>query len=1000
MTPDNIRLKPATGGKTTAVILLVIALGFIVFNDRGSLLSAGKESESQQESDLNFADKLVEESAIPGGLNFLDIAEEMAQDIIKTPASKRIQQHATLILGKLKKFSAWVERDPDKRAQLMNEAVEILDKFIKENADYSGISEAKFELSEILQETARFLSSRAKVETDPAKKQWLIEQVESIYTRINEYLNVMIREYQKILDGIQDADKREEVDNKIMRASYTLGLNFYYRGLLYTKGDENNKKYLQESIKSFSAFVGKYGDKLLCYEASDYIGLCYYELDDYKNAKMYFRMTANLYKSIMDDDEKTKDEKNDIISECQDIVQRGYTHLAMVANANKEYSEAIKIVDDMIKMFPESQSEEWMEMGLLEKANALFYTNNKDKAFAIVQNIKDSSKNNQAKTAANDALNKLIKTDVNVSPVIVIATMRDLLARSKYSELIQQGQVLMNRLNNSSEAERVQYLPEALLIMAESYKMQERFYEAIILYEIVYLNPKYKDAKSIQKEDIASLDIAPLAAYGAAEAYLRMGTASNDESDKTKGKDISLYLIRTWPNSDFAKSRQFYQGREFDGEGKYIEAAKSYGQVPASNSNYYESLFRIGLAYYFQADRNLTPSYRKEKDNKKKEEIKGEILRTLVLAEEAFKTALKLYEEKSKEPLDEESKNKVSHNELQTRIFLSRMYLNEFMRKYSEILTVLSGLEKRYASRPDAVSQILQLKIEAYIGMDDLDNAEAHLKSLRDYAGKGDNLEIIAPALQLMGLAYEKKAESVISGAVLASTPDERKKVMEAIKEKKLKSPEEYKKFSDALQRSGEFYLQWGEVRKKTMSPDEALTVAEKLFQAAEEIEKDDFYRKASDLYERIISKEFQGKLPRQETWLIQWKLAKTYRVLKEYEKAVTILEKLDVEKTNNIDIGRELAFAYEDAGTKDNPTSWQSARKQWAKLGGLCKSGTEEWWETKYHFVRLDIWMGNFKEALYAMNMMEKAVSPDYDANKWGYKDKFNELRKISEAK
>jgi len=75
-----------------------------------------------------------------------------------------------------------------------------------------------------------------------------------------------------------------------------------------------------------------------------------------------------------------------------------------------------------------------MEMGLLEKATALFYTTSKDKAFAIVQDIKDNSKNNQAKSSANDVLNKLIKTDVNVSPVIVITTLRDLLAKSKYSE--------------------------------------------------------------------------------------------------------------------------------------------------------------------------------------------------------------------------------------------------------------------------------------------------------------------------------------------------------------------------------------------------------------------------------------------------------------------------------------------------------------------------------------------------------------------------------------
>lgn len=994
MTQYNTTLKLTTCWKITVALLFFIILVFILSNGRGLLLSAEKESEVQQEADLNFTDKLAEESANPGGINFLDIAEEIVQNILKKPASKKIQQHATLILGKLKKFNAQTERDPEKRTQLMNEAVEILDKFIKENADYSGISEAKFELSELLQGKAIFLTNVAKVETDPAKKQGLIEQVESTYTRINEDLNAMITDYQKTLEGIKDSDKREEVDNKIMRASYTMALNFYLRGLLYNKGDENNKKYLQEAIKSFRIFIGKYGDKLLCYEASDYIGLCYYELDNYKDAKMYFKMTANLYNSIINDDEKTEEEKNDIINECQDIIQRGYTHLAMVANANKEYSESVKIIDDLIKIFPKNQSEEWMEMGLVEKAKSLFYTNNKDRAFSMLQNIKDNSKNSQARSSANDALSVLIKRDINVSPVIIITTMRDLFAKSKYSELIQQGQTLMNRLNNASEAERVQYLPEALLIMAEAFKKQERFYEAIILYETVYLNPKYKDAKSTQNEDIA-----PLTAYGAASAYLSMGTASDDESDKAKYKDIRSYLTKTWPNSDFAKSSQFYQGKELEGEGKYIEAAKSYGQVPASNSNYYESLFRIGYMYHLYVDNDLMQSYRKEKDNKKKDEIKENISRNLALAENSFNKALKLYEEKSKEALDEESKRKIAHNELQSRLFMSRMYLNEFLRKYSEVLTVLSGLEKKYASRADAVSQILQMKIETYINMDDMDNAETHLISLQDYARKDNNLEITAQALQSMGLAYEKKADTIMP-PLLSSTSEERKKRAGTIKEKKVNAPEEYKNFADALQRSGEYFSRWVEVRKGTISPDEALTAAEKLYQAAEDIERDDFYRKASDLYERILDKEFQGKLPRQEQWLIKWKLAKTYRVLKQDENAVTILEKLDAEKPNNIDIKRELAFAYEDAGTKDNPTSWQSARKKWAELGGLCKNGTEEWWETKYHFVLMEYQIGNFKEALYAMTMIEKAISTEYDKNKWGYKDKFNDLKKKIETK
>jgi len=981
-----IMIKYNTRQKVTTVLLFLAALGTIVLNGYIPSFSEGKPQEGQQESYLDFADRLAEEST-PGGLNFLDIAEEMTQDILKNPASKKIQQHATLILGKLKKFNARVERDPEKRIQLMNEAIDILTKFIQENADYSGISDAKFELVDLLQEKARGLGGGIKVETDPAKKQGLIEQAEATYTRINEDLNAAIADYQKAMADIQDTAKRDELDNKIMRASYTQALNFYYKGLLYNKGDENQKKYLQEAIRLFNTFALKYGEKLLSYEASDYIGMCYYELGDYKNAKLYFKSTANLYKMLINNEDMEKEEKTAIIEEEKDTIQRGYTHLAMVANANGEYSEAIKLIDELIKIFPRDESTEWMNMASLEKARALFYTGSKDKAFTIIQDVKNNTKSGMARSAANEILNEIMKKGVD-DPAMVISTMRDFLVRSKYDDVIQQGQFLMNMLSTSADDKRIQFLPEALLIMAEAFKMQDRLYEAIIIYETIYLNPKYKDVKSSQKEEIA-----PMAAQQAAVSYLKIGTETGDESDKAKYKETLEYLTKTWPESDPAREFQFFQGKQYETEGKFLEAVKAYEKVPASSKYYYEARFRVGRMYHLQADTALLPSYRKEKDAKKKEDIKGEILRTLASAEEAYRKALKLFEEKSKEALDEESKNKISHNELQTRIFLARMYLNEFLCKYSEILEILSGLEKKYASRPDAVREVLQLKIEAYINMNDLDNAEAHFKSLYDYARKDNNLEITAPAMQLMALAYVKKADSIVP-------PGDKTKRTGAIKEKKERSSEEYKKFTDALQRAGDYFNRWVEIRKKTITPDEVLSVAENLFQFAEEIEQNDFYKKASDLYERILNKEFQGKLPRQESWMLKWRLAKSFRVLGEKDKAVTILEGLDAEKKNNVDIIRELALAYEDAGSKDNPAPWQLARKTWARLGGLLKSGTEEWWETKYHFVTIEYWLGNFKEALYAMSMIEKAVSTEYDKNQWGYKDKFSELKRKVEAK
>ncbi|MDI6786975.1 MAG: hypothetical protein QME51_01215 [Planctomycetota bacterium] len=978
--------------------LIILVSIFNLQNGLTPLIHADPQNERKQKDDLNLIDVLLKES-VEKGFNFFDIIEETITEVLKNPASKKIEQQALLTLGKMKKFTGMAEREPEKRVPLIKEATDILDKFIKENQDYVGLSEAKFELAELLQEQARVLSSWYKTEIDPSKKAGLLEQIETIYKKINEYLTSMISDYQKLISQTTDSKKGEELENNLMRASYNRGLSYYYWGIIFDKGDENRKKHLKESIRLLSLFIIEQGDKLSSFDAADYIGICYYELadklEDYNNTKEYFNSAAKLYDSIKDDPDKTKEEKMEIVEECRDIIQRGYTHLAMVSNVLKEYAQTIKTIDDLIKIFPHPkyQSDEWMERGLLEKAKALFYTNKKEQALSIVQEIKGKSQTSSVRSLANDVLNEFLKKGGG-GPEVYLSTMRDLLIKKQFYEVIQQGQDFLNQLKYEADDKKVQYLPEVLFIMAETFKLQGRFYEAIILYESIYFNPQYKEVRSSQKEHIA-----PLAAYGSAFAYLKMASETGDDADRIKYKEILSYLTKTWPESDQAKEMQFFHGEASEAEGKYMEAVEAYSKVPSASKFYYAALFRIGYMFYLLVDKQTYPSYRAEKDQAKKESIKKEIIRLLTQSEEGFKKSLNLYQQKSQEAIDEESKAKIAHNDLQSRLFLSRVYLNDFIQKYSEVLTVLGKLEEKYRAKPDAVTQIMQLKVESFIKLNDLNSAETHFKSLYDYARKEGNLEIAASVLQLLAFAYEKEANDIIP-PVSVSTPEESEKRRKNILVKREKDKENHKKFVDRLEKSGEYFSQWVEIRKKTISPDEVLTVADKLYQIAEDIKNNNFYSKASNFYERILEKEFQVTLPRQETWLVQWKITKCYIALGDNEKAISILEKLDQEKPKNVDIKKQLALAYTASGSMGKIHYWQLGKKKWAELSKLFKEQTEEWWEAKYYFVLMDYNIGNYKEALHSISMIENAISKDFDGNTWGYKTKFLDLKKKIEEK
>ena len=960
-------------------IFLPILAILIFLNAAYPALPDTQEQETQKDN-LVLVNKLIEFSN-SSAINFLDLAEEIVQDIIKSPQSKAIQQEATLLLGKLKSLQAQSEKSPDKYIQLSNDAINIIKGVITDNPE--EMIEARFEIAEILYQQGQFIAGLAQTEIDPSRKQTLHEQAEKSYQQTAEYILAVKEAYQKISLQAIGETKDEEAENALVRASYIYGLNYYYWGLLYNEEDKDRIIRLQDAIKCLKDFVARFGDRFISYEATDFLGLCYYEMKDYPNANGFFLMTTILYNVIKNDEQKSQEEKDELIDKWQDVIQKGYAHMAMVFNEARQFRESIQAVDRLLKIFPVKGVEPlWIERARIEKAHALFHSNEKELAYSIVKGIREHSQKGIVISYANDILNGFIQDAGDNAPAgIVLGTMLDLFNKNKFAETVQKGQILINKLGLSPEEERSKYIPEALFIMAESFRMQERYYEAIILYENIYLNPKYKYAK-MNKGD----DIAPWAAYWSYISYSKMSVETGDETDNLKYKETLEHLTKTWPESAPATEVRYLQAREYESKGYYLEAGKSYSEVLPSSKYYYESRFRRGLMHYFLPIRNLYAAYQREPEGAQKDSIKAQILHHLLEAEKKFNEAISLYESKSNNLLDNETKTRILHNDLQARVFLATVYLHDFINKPTEALTIMENLEKKHQGNTDAIIQISQLKIDAFIKTNDLKKAEAYFKSLEK------DPEITGPALQSLAIAYEKASYKIISAA---SNNDESGKRKEEIAYKKEQAQEEYKKFASALESSCDYYIRWVNVKGKIADPDDILMVANKLCQYAEEIEKNTYYLTASDFYTRIINKEFQNKLPaKDQLWQIKWKLTKSYLKSKEPQKALAILELLDQERSNNLDIKRELALTYEECGSPGNQSPWQSARKKWIELSKLLDKFTQNWWETKYHHVLIDYKLGNFTEALSNVRFIENAISKDFDNDKWGYKTKFLELK------
>jgi len=311
----------------------------------------------QQDTNLDLAEKLVEEASI-GGACSLDIAEELVTGVLNAPATITHTQRATVLLGRIKKSSAQTEPDREKKKKLSQEAMDILTKFVNdsENSNYAGYYDAGFELAELLLELGMVSSRYAGLENNSQLKQELKSEAEKYFRLTAKYLSDAILYFRPLADNLETPT--EEAEDNYVRAFNLQGINYYYWGLLYDKTEKERAKYLKEAIRTFKNLILRFSERFQAFDAADYVGLCYFELDDYANAKSYFRLAISLYDSIKNDPDRTGKEKEEILFEARDIIQKGYKHLAGAYDATKEHDKAKQVIDELSKRFPENQENE------------------------------------------------------------------------------------------------------------------------------------------------------------------------------------------------------------------------------------------------------------------------------------------------------------------------------------------------------------------------------------------------------------------------------------------------------------------------------------------------------------------------------------------------------------------------------------------------------------------------------------------------------------------
>ncbi len=919
-----------------------------------SLLSA------KPKDDIEFALGLAKR-------RYFDMAEHVCEQVRKNPAATESDKaELQMVSGNILRLQADAENNPEKREQLLERAIRQFETFINGAAGSDERkTEARFTVGELLTQRGRVLGEKYRQETDPAAKANAREMADSRFKKAEEYFQKMIDFYLELADkkGVAIDD-----DINLMEARRLLPTCKYYHALLYERGSAEHKKLLSSdpaampkgAVALFLEFIESYEGMLSAYDSGIVLGLCYLELRNFEDADIWFNYATNLRDGLKDAENISEQMKK----AGWDIVYRGYY---MKANGFREmgkFETVVNSVQDMRDSCPDALKYLFGKAALLEAAKAYVSLRQYEKAREVAEEILQ----NEPGPLINDVtrvIDEVARSGVGVSAKGLKQTMDKSYGEKRWQETVRRARTLLNALKKG-DTDYSTYAPEAYMAMGKSYFSQGRPLEAATAFARVY-------------EDFPSHDQAPEAAFRAVVALNDIAATTKHPEDKKMYRTMLDLLDTKYPGKPQQKNVPYLKGREFEAEGKYLEAADNYARVEKEASMYEEAFARIGYCYYRHATK-LYDDARKEKDETRKNGMVDECKKVFKQADDHFK---KYLEHSAKQDvLDQALLEKRNESRFSSIICMGQLYLHELVNRPQDVLPLFTEEElKRYSADTDKMSRANALIVEAYIGAKKLAEAQSTLES--------------------MIAAYPGSRRVIIACRKTAIALDN------AAKEVKDKDKNAYVELRKSM---AKYYAKWAgdapAVGEKALSND-VEAVAARLVEVANETGDRSWNEQAVPLIEKLIaSSVYPPALDATKKQALLWKLGQICAELGDIVRARDAYEQLIAANSQNALVFLELG---EVCLTLSRSSSDEERKKCWERAIFMFKrvlealhvppnKYSEPWWRAMCGYVTTLFESGEYREAKEGIEGVE-IDRKDLGAE-WGYDKKLNELRRKIDAK
>ncbi|MBL8861844.1 MAG: tetratricopeptide repeat protein [Planctomycetes bacterium] len=842
------------------------------------------------------------------------------------------------------------ESDLFKRKELLTRILEEKEDIVRQYSGRKVAEETSSTLPEVYQKLGETISRAIQAEKDTGLIMQLQKEGGDVFKAAEAKLEARIKELNDLI--AESTTTNPKLEEALTTARYNLPRTRYFHALLYGKSDTTTRDvHLNEAIAGFQEFGLDYGDTIFGYEGLIYEGLCYKEQENWDDAFQAFDDAINLRDQFTLDSKGVYSDMGAIVA---DLVSWAVLQKVTLQLERGLTNPAIAEAKTFLDTTPDVDLTRHGLAVRAQLAGAYLKAGDTRNAGAQADRIVAADPRGPWGAEGRRIQGQLLQAGGAMDPANVLQIAQTLIGQGEVEQGLRIAQRAIEAASKDSKSAGVGV--DAWLLIGSTYLSREMVHEATVAFDAA-VDRFGNDEKAAE------------AVFQSMRAYTRLQRDEKKNYYKSRAEERQRQLATKFASHPRAWEAQLFEADQLAAEGKHVEAAEQYGRVQPSAPSYLLAQAKAGESYFLHAFELF-----------KNEARKGEGKTFSGQAEALLKKAMAEADKEHDATLDLARKTSLSGIGRLARLRLAQLYLHKDVGRAAEVVPLLEGADERFSASPEVVAQFWSFRIEALRELGRYDEAIALLEALirRD------------PDSRAIGTAAGNLARA------LDARSDELRD-----KEKKPREADEMRK------RAANFYAVAGRALLKVepLNVRAVEDTAGRLFTLGlivnEVPESQEMFigwdpRKTKDPANWNLAAELLTKaLQAQPGYKMEILLGRTHGFLGRYEEAANVLGALfdreeiyDAQKkTINRRVQQskpDLLYAWFEYGVAEHFVAAKSQdldrfRRAQVILSTMARNltpNTANWWQAKYHEVANFASSGNYVDACFALNDLDRTTS------------------------